>query len=189
MAVFDRMLVAALNHVLQHESWARERLRPYAGALALVQAGPLDIRLAIDAGGLFGAGSAVEAPAVTITLPGDTPFRLLQDRKAAFQAARLSGSADLAETLAFVFRNLRWDVEADLARYLGDIPAHRLEGLRKAALQQGKQATQRLFGNLAEYATEDAAWLASSQEIEAFGREVEALRDDLARVESRVARL
>lgn len=189
MAVFDRMLVAALNHVLQHESWARERLRPYAGAQALVQAGPLDIHLAITADGLFGAGSPAAVPAVTITLPHDTPFKLLQDRKAAFQAARLSGSADLAETLAFVFRNLRWDVEADLARYLGDIPAHRLEGLRKALLTQGRQATQRLFGNLAEYAAEDSTWLASRHEIEAFGRDVEVLRDDLARLENRLARL
>lgn len=189
MPVFDRMLVAALNHVLQHESWARERLRPYAGAQALLQAGPLDIHLAIDAGGLFVAGSAAEMPAVTITLPGDTPFRLLQDRKAAFLAARLSGSADLAEALAFVFRNLRWDIEADLARYLGDIPAHRLERLRKHTLQQGGEMAQRLFGNLAEYATEDSAWLASRQEIEAFGRDVQALREDLARLEKRLARL
>jgi len=184
-----RLVPAALNHLLLAESWAQERLRLHAGSHALIQAGPLDLHLLVDSDGLFRAGSAEQSPAVTISLPLDTPIRFLTDRKSVFQAAKLSGSADFAETLAFVFRNLRWDVEADLAQYVGDIPARRLEMARHSLARQGQESFGRLFNNLAEYASEDYDWIVPRRELEAFGREVDVLRDDLARLEKRLTRL
>jgi ubiquinone biosynthesis accessory factor UbiJ len=189
MSALHRLVPAALNHLLLAESWAQERLRSHADSHALIQAGPLDLHLLVDSDGLFQAGSAEHSPAVTISLPLDTPIRFLIDRKSVFQAAKLSGSADFAETLAFVFRNLRWDVEADLADYVGDIPARRLEMARYTLSRQGRDSFGRLFNNLAEYASEDSDWIVPRRELEAFGREVDVLRDDLARLEKRLARL
>lgn len=187
--MFDALITAAFNHLLQSETWARERLRAHAGAQALIQAGLFDVHLAVDSAGLFERGSPAQPAAVTITLPPDTAFRLLGDRSSVFQAARLSGSADFAETLAFVFRNLRWDVEADLARLVGDIPARRLEMLRLKLVEQATESAQRACRNLAEYASEESDWLAPKRDIEAFGRDVDVLRDDLARLEKRLGRL
>ena len=186
MAAFDKMLVPLLNHLIQGESWARERLRPYAGAQTLIRTGLLDIHLIVDAHGLFLAGSAEQPVAVTVSLPADTPLRFLIDRKSVFQAAKLAGSADFAETLAFVFRNLRWDAEADLAAWVGDIPARRLEMLRQSLLVQAQDAAGRLFHNLAEYASEDSDWLAPRRDIGVFCSDVDRLRDDLARLEKRL---
>lgn len=185
----DRLVLRALNHVLDGEAWASERLRPYAGRQAMIQAAGFELRLVVEGNGRFAVGSVDHDTAVTITLPSDLSVRLLVDRKSVFQAARLSGSADFAETLAFVFRNLRWDAEADLARYLGDIPAHRLEQWRRHLFRQGGEAASRLGQNVAEYATEDSAWLAPQRDIERFGKAVDELRDDAARLEKRLARL
>jgi ubiquinone biosynthesis protein UbiJ len=185
----DQFVLRTLNHVLAGEAWACERLRLYAGQQALIQAAGFELRLVVDGNGTFVVGSAEQAAAVTITLPSDLAVRLLVDRGSLFQAARLSGSADFAETLAFVFRNLRWDAEADLARYLGDIPAHRLEQWRRHALRQGTEATRRLGQNLAEYATEDSDWLAPKRDIEGFAKAIDELRDDVARLEKRLGRL
>lgn len=189
MLAFDGIITAALNHLIQGESWAQERLRPHAGALAQIRAGLVDVYLMVDGRGLFVPGAKDQAVAVTVILPADTPLRFLSDRKSVFQAAKLSGSADFAETLAFVFRNLRWDVEADLARYLGDIPARRLELLRVALVEQARESAERGFQNLAEYASEDSAWLAPRREVEAFAADVDNLRHDLARLEKRLNRL
>lgn len=187
--MLEQLIPRLLNHLLQSESWAMERLRPFAGAQALIETGIIDLHLAVDGAGCFVAGAAEQPPAVTITLPPGAPVKLLFDKKGVFQAARLSGSADFAETLAFVFRNLRWDAEADLARYLGDIPARRIEMARQHLFRQGSESASRLARNLAEYASEDSDWLAAPREIEAFGQAVDTLRDDVARLEKRLSRL
>lgn len=187
--MFDGIIVAILNHLLQAEPWASERLRTHAGAQALIRAGRVELHLAIDGTGLFERAQATPAPDVTISLPGDAPVRLMLDRGRLFQAAKLSGSADLAETLAFVFRNLHWDIEADLAHLVGDIPARRLEMLRRSMARQATESLTRVFQNFAEYANEDSGLLAPPRDVADFVGAVDVLRDDLARLEKRLTSL
>lgn len=63
------------------------------------------------------------AAAVSITLPADAPLRALTDRPALMASAQISGSAEFAECLGFIRRNLHWDVEADVSTLVGDIAA------------------------------------------------------------------
>jgi ubiquinone biosynthesis protein UbiJ len=175
--------------LLESESWARERLRPFAGSHVRIVAGPVGLLLCIDQRGMLVAGEKVEVADVTVTLPSDTPVRFLLDRDGLFAAAKLSGSADIAESLAFVFRNLRWDVEADLARVLGDIPARRLALLGAQLGRQTQVGAKNIAQNLVEYATEDSPLLAANRDVEGFAKAVDHLRDDLARLEKRICRL
>ncbi|MBS1190642.1 MAG: hypothetical protein H6R10_2434 [Rhodocyclaceae bacterium] len=183
-----RGAVAALNHLLAGEGWARERLRPFAGQHARLVGGPVRLDLAVDGEGYFRRLEQIggEAPAVTIELPADAPFRLLFDRQSIFAAARLSGAADFTETLAFVFRNLRWDVEEDLSKVVGDIAAHRLARAGQAFFGWQKQAAANLVANTAEYLSEESGLVASKREVVRLGAEIEALRADAERLEKRL---
>lgn len=185
---FERLLSRLLNHLIQNETWASERLRPFDGKQTLIRMGALDIYLVVDSRGFFAAGSSKEPVAVTVNLPADTPAKLLLDKDAVFQAARLSGSIDFAETLAFVFRNLRWDIEADLAAYVGDIPAYRVEKLRQKFLLVSRESASKATQNIVEYLTEDSSSLPAPREVAAFIREVDVLRDAVARFEKRLDR-
>lgn len=189
MQAIDTLVSAAVNHALGGESWAADRLRPYAGAQVAVRAGRLSLRLGIDGQGAFQPGDFGAPADVTIELPEDAPARLLADRAGLLGAARLSGSADLAESLAFVFRNLDWDVEADLARIVGDIAAHRLARLGSGLIGGLREAFRRTAKNCAEYATEEAPLVAPRRDVAAFCAGVDTLRDDIARLEKRIARL
>lgn len=189
MANIESLALPLLNHLLAGEPWAAERLRAYSGALVRIQAGPVDLFLMIDAGGQFIQGDKQQAAAVTVALPSDFVARLAIDRPSLFASAKLSGSADLAEALAFVFRNLRWDAEGDLAHIVGDIPARRLAMAGRHLLHQGMEAGQRLAGNVAEYVREDSGMLVNQAEISLLSAEVNRLRDDLARLEKRVSAL
>ncbi len=189
MAGIDRLIFAALNHLLQGETWARDRLRPFAGALVLVEAGPIAFDLLIDERGFFTRGDNSKQADVTLTLPADTAVKFIVDRQNLFAAVKLSGSADIAESLAFVFRNLRWDVESDLAGLIGDIPAHRLTMLGAGLASHFQESAKRLTENVIEYATEDSLLLVANRDIDLFCREVDELRDDLARLEKKIARL
>ena len=186
------LLDAALgfvNHLLAGEDWARQRLSPFAGQTARLEFGALTLPLAISAAGLFVAAGR-DAPAdVTITLPADAPLRALTDRPSLFTAARLSGSAELAESLRFIFRNLRWDVESDLAQLVGDIAAHRLVAGGKQLARWHQQQAKNLAANFAEYFTEESPSIARSSDVASFCAQVASLPDELSRLEARIAAL
>lgn len=189
MSALQKLLVGALTHLLSRENWARERLRPFAGAVVRIDGGPLTFALRIDEHGLLVDAAPAAAADVTLTLPDNAPLRLLLDRTSLFAGIRLAGSADIAEALAFVFRNLRWDVEEDLARVVGDIPAYRLSRIGRQLGSQARDGAGRLMANVAEYATEEAGLLAAKRDIAGFAAAVDGLRDDLARLEKRIQRL
>lgn len=187
--MLNTLLVPALNHLLAGEPWAAERLHAFAGQRLAIVGGPFPVQLGVTSAGLFETSEGSGEPAVTITLPPDFPARLLVDRGSLLAAAKLAGSADFAETLAFVFRNLRWDVEDDLANYVGDIAARRLVQAGKAVHAWQSRAVGNLVSNVAEFATEDSDWLAPPRELQAFAQAVNILRDDVARLEKRLQRL
>lgn len=189
MSILNRLIVMPLNHLLEHAPWAAERLRQHTGGVVQIQGGGVAVSMQIDSDGYLRAFEGNKPPDVCIDLPADFLLRAAVDRNSLTSAARLSGMADLAETFAFVFRNLRWDVEADLAHLLGDIPARRLAMAGNAVLAGLQNSTRRLADNLSEYATEDSGLLASPSLLKKFVGEVDVLRDDLARLEKRLQRL
>lgn len=189
MASIESILVPALNHLLDGEPWAVERLRSHSGARLQIEAGPLVLALVINAQGQFSPCDTTSPALVTITLPADLPVKLMVDRDNLFSSVRLSGSADLAETLAFVFRNLRWDAEGDLARLVGDIPARRTLMTLRDLSAHCLGSARRVVDNVSEYIREDSGLLVNQLEIGSFGSEINRLRDDLARLEKRVASL
>lgn len=189
MSPVNKLILAGLNHMLQRESWARERLRQHAGGQVAIEAGPFHLDLLIDQRGLLANGEPSRLPTVTVTLPGDTPARILLDRDNLFSSVRISGSVDLAESLAFVFRHLRWDVEGDLATIIGDIPARRLALFGRQLGERLIDGSRRLAQNAAEYATEDSSLLAARRDVEAFAKEIDRVRDELTRLEARIDRI
>lgn len=181
--------LAAINHLLAGEDWARERLSPFAGRTARLEFGVLALPLAIGADGRFVAAER-DAPAdVTITLPADAPLRALTDRASLLSAAHISGSAQLAENLGFVFRNLRWDAEADLAQLVGDIAAHRLVAAGGQLARWQRQQAYNLAANLAEYFTEEQPSIARRRDVADFCAQVAGAADEAARIEARIAAL
>jgi ubiquinone biosynthesis protein UbiJ len=189
MQTLSAPLIAAANHLLVQAAWARERLAPFAGHVAQIQMRPFEAAFLIGEDGCISSPAAAAEPEVTISLPAATPLLALQGQDAVMRAARIEGSAEFAEALGFVIRNLRWDVEEDLSRIVGDIAAHRIvAGTRGIAAWQ-RQAVQNLAENLAEYFTEEQPLIARRIAITDFSVEVDRLRDDVARLEKRLQRL
>lgn len=182
----NHLLCLSLNHLIKQESWAIARLRLFSGAHISIIGLPLAITLAIDQHGFFSTSQISDQPDVTLTFPSDPLGRGLLSPEQLVSSIKISGSVDLAETLGFIFRNLRWDIESDLANFVGDIPAHRLSRIGSSLYSQTANGIQRLGQNFVEFAREDSALLVSDSELTQFGRNVDELRDDLARLEQRI---
>lgn len=187
--MIDFPAVAIINHLLAREQWARDRLVPFAGQRVRFRIAPLpDLVVEIDESGLVATGTA-EDVALTLTIPPAALPRILARDEAALREVGLEGDAALASTIQFLFQTLRWDVEEDLSRVVGDVVAHRMAGAARAFAAWQRQATGRLGENFAEYLKDEAGLLMHSYELEAFGREVGDLRDAVERLEKRIQRL
>jgi ubiquinone biosynthesis accessory factor UbiJ len=185
----------ALNRLLGAEPWARERLAPFAGAILEVRADPLPrLSFVVLPGGLLephgGQPSSTGGePALTITLTPEVLTQLPRGEEHVLRAVRVEGDPALAAAVRTLLRHLRWDFEEDLSRLIGDVAAHRVAGaLRELAAWQA-DATRRLAESMADYAVEERRVLVGRAEMERFADAVARLRDDLERLEKRIAQL
>jgi ubiquinone biosynthesis protein UbiJ len=150
---------------------------------------PFEAAFQVIEGGLLAAASAEAVPEVSIALPATAPLLALQGNDAVMRAARIDGSVDFAEALGHVIRNLRWEVEEDLSRLIGDTAAHGVAMGARRFIAGQRKAAHNLAENVAEYLTEEAEMVARRDAIADFGDEIDRLRDDVARLEKRVQRL
>lgn len=182
-------LLRLLNYLLGGESWARQRLLPFSGQSLSIVCSPWRFNLSITSEGYFAVDDGAAAAAVSITLPADTPFLLVRDRQRIISQAQLSGPANFCETLAFVFRHLRWDSEADLAGVLGDIPGRRLHRFLAATIGWQREAASRVGANLGEYLSEETPILVSRPLLDRHHIRLEQLQNDLQDLEARMSKL
>lgn len=189
-------LPAVINHLLKPEAWARARLAAHAGKVARFEAEPFRLDLAVTAEGYVErpADSAGTAPAVRVVIPlAAVPGALLPGQADALQslvrAARIDGDADFAHAISAVAGNLRWDIEEDLSKLVGDAAAVQLVAGARALVREVQTARTKLAGNVAEYFLEEQPQLVRPRQIDALGAAVRTLRDDLARLDKRVALL
>ena len=103
--------------------------------------------------------------------------------------ARLSGDAPTAEAFAELLRHARPDMEEELSKLIGDIPAHEIAGAARRTDAFARRAGSALTMNASEFLQEEARQLPPRVEVDAFGQDVERLRDDVERAAQRLARL
>ncbi len=101
----------------------------------------------------------------------------------------IRGDVETGQRFKAILDQLDLDWEEPLARLIGDIPAHRLGKLVRSTTDWARQAFETLGRNTAEYLEYEARALATREDVAEFVADVDRLRDDLARLEARVARL
>jgi len=178
----------ALNHLLEAEPWARERLAPFAGQTVELRSPPLPpLRVIVLPGGLVEAGG--EDPALTITVKPDALSNLARGEEHFMRSVEVSGDPAFAAEVMTLVRHLRWDMEEDLSKLFGDIAAHRLANAARDLAAWHAEAARRLVESLADYAVEEERILIPRADMERFAAEVARLRDAVERLEKRLQRL
>jgi ubiquinone biosynthesis protein UbiJ len=184
--MFEPLAIPPLNRLLRSNAWALKRLRPHAGKTAVLVCPPWEVRVAVsETGELAVAPSDAAADVVIGTTPG-LLLRVASGEDAAWGEAKLEGDIQLAGAIDYVRRNLRWDYEETLSRFLGDIAAHRIAGAVHAADQWRRTAGLNFARSVAEYAAHEDPQIASAEALEEFNAEVDRTRDDVDRLEKRI---
>jgi ubiquinone biosynthesis protein UbiJ len=187
--MFTHPSAMALNHLLKQNSWALQRLAPFAGKTARFDIAPFSFAYTIlEDGSLRRADAAVEPDALCVIAPSLLPRLALHDEKA-HNEIRSKGDAALLAEIFFLSRNLSWDAAEDLSGITGDIAAERIVQAAQTAQRQLRESAFNLSEAATEYFTEERPLLAKPQQISAFMQQVDMLRDDAARLEQRIGRL
>jgi ubiquinone biosynthesis protein UbiJ len=187
---FESPIAAALNHLLDSEPWARERLAPFAGEALELRAPPLPaLRLRVAPDGRLAAAAREAAPSLTVTFGADALAAAAKGEEHLLRAIRVEGNAGLASEVMFLFRHLRWDIEEELAKVFGDAAAHRVAGMMRGAVAWHAEAAQRIAEAMVEYATEENPLLVQRGELKENAVRLAQLRDGLERLEKRLERL
>ncbi|MGZ5271728.1 MAG: hypothetical protein ACXWC6_14025 [Ramlibacter sp.] len=129
-------LVLLLNHVLMQEPQATDRLRRQAGRIVEVRWRAFTIRLLATPAGLLDLATPAAAPDLTLTIADDSPWSLahaaLRGEK---PPVRIAGDVQFAAEVNWLVDHVRWDLEEDLARLVGDAPAHAAAQAARAAAE------------------------------------------------------
>lgn len=187
--MFHPAVVGFINHLLRSAGWARDELKRFAGRSARFEAFPFTLSLTVLDSGEVALADAAAAPVVTARLTPGLVLRLAARDETAWQDIEIAGDTDFAAAIHHVARNLRWDVEEDLSRVFGDIAAHRMAETGRTVNRWGAQALENTGRAFAEYWTEERPLIAGRRDLDEFNRAVDALRDDVARLEKRIENL
>ncbi len=178
--------VATLNHLLAQSGWATPRLAKFAGRTACFRIAPFTLACTVQDDGLVHEAAKDASADATLVIPPTLLPRLALQEERAYALIETSGDAALIEEVLFLARNLRWDAAEDLSRFTGDIAAERIVGFARSARHQVRDTALNLAQALAEYWTEERPLIAKRVSVASFGQQVEALRDDVERLEQRI---
>ena len=177
---------AAINHLLTQHPQAQARLRPHAGKTLRVDAAPFVLTLAVTPAGGVESAPDMEANDIAFKLnPAQLPL-LLGDPESVMKSVRIEGDAEFAQLIGMLMREVRWDVEEDLSRIVGDVPAYRAMQALRSFTAWGRDAAQRLAGNGAAFLVDEEPLLVRGRMVEQFASEVAETRDLCARLEKRI---
>lgn len=101
----------------------------------------------------------------------------------------ITGDAFTAQAFQKLLKHARPDPEEELSRFVGDAAAHRAGRLARGLRDWALEARSTMGANIREYLQEEGRQVPSRYEFERFGREIDALRDGVARLEARLNRL
>jgi ubiquinone biosynthesis protein UbiJ len=178
-----------LQHLISQNSWANPMLQQFSGKSVLFNVSFVNATvLILEDGSLAMAGETNLADA-TVTIPPSLLIRLLAKDETAKRQINIEGDTHLVAELTKVLTNMRWDYEDDLSKLVGDIPANKIGGLGRQALNTAKETTINLAEMLSEYWQEENPLIAKKRHVAQFNSEVDTLRADVERFEKRLAKL
>lgn len=122
-----RRVVLLLNHVLMQEQQATERLARQKGHVVRMQWRSMVFKVMVTPAGLLDVAAPDAQADLALLVTEESPLAIAQELvQGSKPALRIEGDVQLAAEVSWLIDNVRWDAEDDLARLLGDAPAHAL---------------------------------------------------------------
>lgn len=187
--MFKPLITRFLQHLTSQNEWSRPHLQPFAGKVVQFDFVLAKANLLILEDGSLALSGETHAPEANIHVPPSLALRLLAGDENAKMHIKIDGDAHLVAEISKVLQHMRWDVEEDLSKVVGDIAAYKMGEVSKKTFAEAKKQSINLAEMLSEYWQEEKNILAKKRHVEQFNADVDTLKSDVARIEKRLAKL
>ena len=173
-----------LDHLLSQNDWMQTKLKIHKNKVIKIEISDLKIILRVDEHGLLHSLNESEKFDCTIKLTVNSFInQLINDDK---KNISIEGDLELANQVSQVLKNIEWDIEEDLSKYIGDIPAIQLTKGLKRVVKNGKRNINNITGALLEYWQEENNILTKKNKVEIFNSDVDKILEDTERLEAKI---
>lgn len=136
----QRRIVLLLNHILIQEKEATSRLARQTGRVVHLHWRSFAIKLIATPAGLLDRAPPEASADLVLAVTEESPLALAQAAlRGDKPAVRIEGDVQLAAEVNWLVDHVRWDVEEDLSRVMGDAPAYALGQAARVMAQALRQ--------------------------------------------------
>lgn len=178
-----------LQHITNQNNWSRMHLIPFAGKVLQFNIVPFKTKVIILEDGSLGIAPDHAIADAVVHIPPSLLIRLMAKDESAKLQIIIDGDSHLATQIAKILQYLRWDIEDDLSKVFGDIPANKAASLARESAQMVKKQTINLADSLKEFWQEEKPILAKQWQVNQFNTSVDNLHSDVSRLEKRLNKL
>lgn len=184
------LIIKGLNHLLQQEPWAQQKLRHYVGKTIRIINGERQWSVTINVDGSVSSSDEAVAPNVTVTIPEDKTSQLIQlliNKNAMTDVADLiyiQGEAGLARLVSELAADLRWDGEYFLMEHFGPVVATQIIQVKQGLEKNGRNFLLNLMGNISEFLSYEQGITVTPYMVKDMGLDLKDLEQRIEQLEN-----
>ena len=173
-----------LDHLLSQNDWMQSKLVEHKNKIIIIKISDLKLILKVDENGLLHSLNEAEKFDCIIKLTVNSFIsQLINNNNSNIS---IEGDLELANQVAQVLKKIEWDIEEDLSKYIGDIPAIQTTKILKKVVARGQKNIGNITGALLEYWQEENKILTKKRNVEIFNSDVDKIVEDTERLEARI---
>jgi ubiquinone biosynthesis protein UbiJ len=182
--LIEKIKAKLINHLLIQNDWMQTKLKPYVGMVIELEIDILSLKFLVNNEGQLIVGDPESPPDAYIQMAIKGLIQLITQKKK--NGITVKGNLDLANDFSNIIEGLEWDMEEDLSRFIGDIPATEITKISKKFIKQSKSNIRNMAENFIEYWQEENKILSKNDDLEIFNVHVDELEEDVDRVEAKI---
>ena len=172
-----------LNHLLLQNDWMQSKLIDHKNKILAIEiSGLKNIFIVEENGQLRSLNESKTIDCIIKLTINDFINQVVNNKNGKIS---IEGDMELANQVTQVLKNIKWDIEEDLSKYIGDIPAVHTTKFLKKVFNSSQRNMFNLTSSLIEYWQEESPILAKKRNVEIFNSEVDKIVEDVERIDVR----
>ena len=172
-----------LNHLLLQNDWMQSKLIDHKNKILAIEiSGLKNIFIVEENGQLRSLNESKKIDCIIKLTINDFINQVVNNKNGKIS---IEGDMELANQVTQVLKNIKWDIEEDLSKYIGDIPAVHTTKFLKKVFNSSQRNMFNLTSSLIEYWQEESPILAKKRNVEIFNSKVDKIVEDVERIDVR----